>query len=95
MKAIRPTKILISLLFAGCILFSNSIPLYGLDTYISHEIKIDEADSTKAKPIDLSSSNSTENKDTAKKSKSTAQYSYSFIYFLISQFMKMNPLSRP
>lgn len=95
MKAIRPTKIFISLLFAGCILFSNSIPLYGFDTHSTHEIRIDEADSTKAKTIDLSSSKSTENKDNVKKSKSTAHYSYSFIYFLISQFMKMNPFSRP
>lgn len=74
---------------------SNLVPLYGFDTHSTNEVRIDEADSTKAKTIDLSSNKTTENKDNAKKSKSTAQYSYSFIYFLIAQFMKMNPLSRP
>ena len=95
MNPLKSKKALIALLFAGSILISNTLPVYALEIKSKNELTLKKADSTKIKTTELHSQDKSKEKEKVQKSKSTSQLPYNFLYFLISLFMKMNPLSRP
>ena len=85
----------IAIFIAGSILFGNVLPVLALERNSKQEITFQKSDSTKIKSANTQSITSTTQKKEVDKAKSTANFSYNFIYYLILQFLKINPFSRP
>ena len=91
MNPLKTKKALIAIIFAGTIVFSNSLSLYALGINSRKEITLDKSDSTKIKASNIQTQNPDENGKEVLKSKSTSNLTYNFIYYLISKFIKINP----
>ena len=91
----NPKKKLIALFLAGSIFCTNALPLYAVTSNSKNDIRIENTDSTKVKSAIHKAEIVKEGEKEVKKTKSTSALSYNFIYYLISQFIKINPLSRP
>ena len=91
----NPKKKLIALFLAGSILCTNALPLYAVTSNSRNEIRVENTDSTKVKSATPRAEGVKDGKKEVKKTKTTSALSYNFIYYLISQFIKINPLSRP
>lgn len=91
----NPKKKIIALLLAGSIICANALPIYAVTSISKNDIRIENIDSTKVKSVTDKAENIKVGEKEVKKAKSTSALSYNFIYYLISQFIKINPLSRP
>jgi len=91
----KSKKSIIAFSLAGLLFFSNMLPLLAVEKKLSNEILIEKIDSTKAKNPEHHIKNSTVDKDIQSKSKTSSNLTYNLIYYLISMFLKTNPLSRP
>lgn len=93
MNILKSKKAFITIVFTCTIIFYNSFSLYGLDLNSKNEIVIVKSDSTKT--LDSQTQNSKEKKKEAKNAKPTTNLTYNIIYYLISKFIKTNPVFRP
>ena len=85
----------IAIFIAGSILFGNVLPVLALERNSKKENTLQKSDSTIIKFANTKSNTSLTQKKEVDKAKSTANLSYNFIYYLIIQFIKINPFSRP
>ena len=91
MNPLKTKKALIAIIFAGTIVFSNSLSLYALGINSRNEIILDNSDSTKIRAANNQTQNLTDKKKEIQKSKSTSNLTYNIIYYLISKIIKINP----
>ncbi len=94
MNILKSKKTFITILFASTIIISNSLPLYALEIKSRKEITLDKSDSTKIKASISQTQNPADEVREIQKSKSTSNFTYNIIFYLISKFIKTNPLNR-
>ncbi len=83
------------ILFVCTITFYSSTSLQALDLFSKNEIEVIKSDSTKSKSVNSQTINSDEKKKKAQHVKPTSNLTYNIIYYLISKFIKTNPINRP
>ena len=94
MNILKSKKAFITILFASTIIFSNSLPLYALEINSKNEIAVEKSDSTKIKASISQTQNQADEVREIQKSKTTSNFTYNIIFYLISKFIKTNPLNR-
>ena len=95
MYRLRCRKIIVVVALSGSILISSFTPAMALESNAKNEVSIEQSDSTSAsisssKQIELSEKNKR-----VQEHESSSNLAYNIIYYLISIFIKTNPLSRP
>lgn len=85
----------ISFLFAGSILIASVLPLAVNETYANNILRIEKTDSTKVISSNKKAAEINKADEKVQKAKSSSNLSYNIIYYLISKFLKANPLSKP
>ena len=94
MNILTSKKVFITNLFPNTIIFKNSLPLYALEIKSRKEITLDKSDSTKIKASNSQTQNQADEVREIQKSKTTSNFTYNIIFYLISKFIKTNPLNR-
>lgn len=90
-----PKNKIIAIAFVASILISNFVPLYAIEVISNNEIKIEKLDSAKTSKTKNPVVKKTVDNQDDQKVKSSPHLTYNFIYYLISIFIKRNPLAMP
>ena len=95
MNRFKLKKSIIAFSLAGIFFFGSMLPLLATEKKLSNEMLIEKIDSAKAKNTEYQFKDSSVGKEIRSKSNSSSNLTYNLIYYLISMFLKTNPLSRP
>lgn len=89
-----PKKLLAVALASG-ILITSLAPSFAVETSVNSETRLEQSDSTKSKDDNYKKVEITEQQASTTETSSQTNLAYNIIYYLISIFIKTNPLSRP
>lgn len=88
-------KNFLTILFAGSMLFASVLPFTAYEMYAYNNFQVEKIDSTKVNSQDKKVKQVHKIDEKIQQTKSSSNLSYNIIYFLISKFIKVNPLSKP